>query len=93
MNTTTIEQTFTLGGELAVNRIGYGAMRLTGPNSNFGPFPKWDEGKALLQRAVELGVDFFDSARSYGPEWSDKILADALHPYASGVVIATKGGR
>lgn len=92
MNTTTIEQTFPLGGELAVNRIGYGAMRLTGPNGNFGPFPQWDEGKALLKRAVELGVNFFDSARSYGPEWSDKILADALHPYASHVVIATKGG-
>jgi len=90
--TNQIEQTFKLGGELPVNRIGYGAMRLTGQPGNFGPFPRWDEGKALLQRAVELGVNFFDSARAYGPQWADKIVAEALHPYSDDLVIATKGG-
>ena len=90
--TTTIQKTFNLGGELTVNRLGYGAMRLTGQPGNFGPYPDWDQGKQLLQRAVELGVNFFDSARAYGPEWADKLIADALHPYADGVVIATKGG-
>ena len=83
---------FKIGGEATVNRLGYGAMRLTGMPGNFGPYAKWDEGKALLQRAVELGVTFFDSARSYGPEWADKIIADALHPHQRDVFIATKGG-
>ncbi|WP_395375703.1 aldo/keto reductase [Marinicella sp. W31] len=87
-----ISKNFNLGGELKVNRIGYGAMRLTGPEGNFGPYPNWNEGKILLQKAVNLGINFFDSARSYGPEWSDKILADALFPYAPNVIIATKGG-
>lgn len=87
-----INTTFKLGGELSVNRLGYGAMRLTGQPGNFGPYPKWESGKALLQRAVEMGVNFFDSAHAYGPQWTDKIIADALHPYADGVVIATKGG-
>lgn len=90
--TNRINKTFNLGGELSVNRLGYGAMRLTGQPGNFGPYPHWDDGKALLSRAVELGVNFFDSARAYGPEWADKLIADALHPYADGVVIATKGG-
>lgn len=90
--TNNTNRTFNLGGELPVNRLGYGAMRLTGQPGNFGPYPNWDQGKALLQRAVELGVNFFDSARAYGPEWADKIIADALHPYADSVVIATKGG-
>jgi aryl-alcohol dehydrogenase-like predicted oxidoreductase len=85
-------KTFDLGGEQSINRLGYGAMRLTGQPGNFGPYPKWDEGKALLQHAVELGVNFFDSARAYGPEWADKIIADALHPYTEDVVVATKGG-
>ena len=85
-------KTFTLGGAIEVNRLGYGAMRLTGQPGNFGPFPRWDDGKALLRRAAELGVNFFDSARAYGPEWADKLIGEALHPYASDVVIATKGG-
>ncbi|NEP18130.1 MAG: aldo/keto reductase [Leptolyngbya sp. SIO4C1] len=89
---TTIQKTFRLGGEVEVNRLGYGAMRLTGQPGNFGPYPDWEQGKALLQRAVELGVNFFDSARSYGPEWVDKLLGEALHSSASPVVIATKGG-
>lgn len=92
MTTNEITATFKLGGERAVNRIGYGAMRLTGQPGNFGPYPNWDEGRALLKRAVELGVTFFDSARAYGPEWADKLIADALHPYADDVLIATKGG-
>ncbi|MEO1244625.1 MAG: aldo/keto reductase [Pseudomonadota bacterium] len=75
-----------------MNRLGFGAMRLTGQPGNFGPYPNWEQGKRLLRRAVELGVEFFDSARAYGPEWADKLLADALHPYADKVVVATKGG-
>lgn len=85
-------RTFNLGGAIPVNRLGYGAMRLTGQPGNFGPYVDWEGGKALLQRAVELGVNFFDSARSYGPKWSDKLIAEALHPYPQNVVIATKGG-
>ena len=92
MTSNEITTTFKLGGEQTVNRIGYGAMRLTGQPGNFGPYPNWDEGKALLKRAVELGVTFFDSARAYGPEWADKLIADALHPYGDDVLIATKGG-
>ncbi len=90
--TTNINKTFSLGGELTVNRLGYGAMRLTGQPGNFGPYPQWDEGKKPLSRAVELGVNFVDSARAYGPEWADKLIADALHPYDDSVIIATKGG-
>ncbi|MEL6136162.1 MAG: aldo/keto reductase [Cyanobacteria bacterium J06628_6] len=82
--------TFKLGGELSVNRIGYGAMRLTGQPGNFGPYADWEQGKALLQRAVKLGVNLFDSARSYGPEWTDKLIGEAID--ARSVVVATKGG-
>lgn len=72
-------RTFLLGGELAVNRLGYGAMRLTGQPGNFGPYPQWQAGKALLQRAAELGVNFFDSARSYGPQHVDKLIGEAFY--------------
>lgn len=89
---TTHKHTFRLGGERDVNRLGFGAMRLTGQPGNFGPYPRWDQGKALLRRAVELGVEFFDSARAYGPEWADRLIADALSPYAENVLVATKGG-
>ncbi len=92
MQHTASNRTFAIGGELTVNRLGFGAMRLTGQPGNFGPYPHWEEGKALLQRAVELGVQFIDSARAYGPEWADKLIADALHPYADDVLVATKGG-
>ncbi len=92
MTSGTVNTTFNIGGEKAVNRLGYGAMRLTGQPGNFGPFPNWDDGKNLLRRAVSLGVDFFDSARAYGPEWADRLIAEALHPYADDVLIATKGG-
>lgn len=85
-------QTFTIGGESTVNRMGFGAMRLTGQPGNFGPYAEWEEGKALLRRAVELGIQFFDSAYAYGPEWADKLIGDALHPYPEGIFVATKGG-
>ena len=88
----TTNKTFQLGNDLAVNRLGYGAMRLTGQPGNFGPYPNWEEGKALLQRAVELGVNFFDSARSYGPEHVDRLIGEAIDLQNSQTVIATKGG-
>ena len=71
-----------------VNRIGYGAMRLTGQPGNFGPYPDWEDGVALLRRAYALGVRFFDSAYAYGPGWADRILGEALGD--SDAVIATK---
>jgi pyridoxine 4-dehydrogenase len=82
--------TITLGGDLTVNRMGFGAMRLTGPGI-WGP-PK-DRAQAIrvLQRAVELGVNFFDTADSYGPHVAEELIAEALYPYP-GLVIATKGG-
>lgn len=84
--------TFALGGDLVVPRIGFGAMRLTGQPGNFGPYPDWEGGKTLLRRAVELGVRFFDTALAYGPRHNEALVADALHPYADGIVVATKGG-
>ncbi|MEO1404089.1 MAG: aldo/keto reductase [Cyanobacteria bacterium J06635_1] len=92
---TTASKTFDLGGELTVNRLGYGAMRLTGQPGNFGPYADWEGGKALLRRAVELGVNFIDTAEAYGPGTNEEIIADALYPdgpYPNGLVIATKGG-
>ncbi|MGB7084367.1 MAG: aldo/keto reductase [Phormidesmis sp.] len=85
-------KTFRLGDKIEVNRIGYGAMRLTGQPGNFGPYEDWEKGIALVRHAAELGVNFFDSARSYGPEWTDKLIGEALYPYASQAVVATKGG-
>lgn len=84
--------TFDIGGDLRVNRVGYGAMRLTGQPGNFGPYADWEGGKALLRRAVELGVNFIDTAEAYGPGFNEELIASALHPYRSGLVIATKGG-
>jgi pyridoxine 4-dehydrogenase len=82
--------TITLGGDLTVNRMGYGAMRLTGKGIWGAPKdPK--EAVRVLQRAVELGVNFFDTADSYGPHVAEELIAEALHPYP-GLVIATKGG-
>jgi aryl-alcohol dehydrogenase-like predicted oxidoreductase len=83
---------FTIAGDLAVARIGYGAMRLTGQPGNWGPFPDLEKGRRLLRRAIELGVNFVDTAISYGPGFSEEIVASALHPYPKNVVIATKGG-
>jgi pyridoxine 4-dehydrogenase len=83
--------TFVIGGDLTVNRLGYGAMRITG-DGIWGE-PKDREGaKKVLRRAVELGVNFIDTADSYGPEVSEQLIGEALAPYAKGVVIATKAG-
>jgi len=83
--------TINLGGELTVRRLGYGAMRLTGPGI-WGP-PKDRSGAlAVLRRAVELGVNFIDTADSYGPNVSEELIAEALFPYPKDLVIATKGG-
>lgn len=83
--------TFKIGGDLTVNRLGFGAMRITGPG--IWGYPK-DRGEALkvLRRAVELGVNLIDTADAYGPETSELLIAEALHPYSKGLVIATKGG-
>jgi len=83
--------TFTLGGELTVNRLGFGAMRITGEGI-WGPPKNKKEALAVLRRAVELGVNFIDTADSYGPDVSEELIAEALHPYPKDLVIATKGG-
>jgi pyridoxine 4-dehydrogenase len=83
--------TIDLGGDLTVNRLGYGAMRITG-HGVWGEPPDLDKAKAALRRAVELDVNFIDTADSYGPEVSESLIAAALHPYPDDLVIATKGG-
>ncbi len=83
--------TITLGGDLTVNRMGFGAMRLTGEGI-WGPPDDRAEAIRVLRRAVELGVNFIDTADSYGPHVAEEIIAEALHPYPDGLVIATKGG-
>jgi pyridoxine 4-dehydrogenase len=83
--------TFAIGGDLTVNRLGYGAMRLTGKGV-WGPPADHDECIRVLRRAVELGVNFIDTANSYGPYVSEELIHEALHPYAEGLVIATKAG-
>jgi pyridoxine 4-dehydrogenase len=80
-----------IGGELSVRRMGYGAMRLTGPGV-WGEPADPDAARAVLRRAVELGVNLIDTADSYGPEVSERLIAEALHPYPDDLVIATKGG-
>jgi pyridoxine 4-dehydrogenase len=89
--TSTYPTTFTIGGDLTVNRLGYGAMRITGAGI-WGPPADHDESIRVLQRAVELGVNFIDTADSYGPNVSEELIAEALHPYKAGLVVATKGG-
>ena len=86
------KQTYTIANELTVNRIGYGAMRLSGQPGNFGAYPEWEAGEKLLQRAVELGVNFIDTAEAYGSGFNEEIIASALHPYSEDLIIATKGG-
>jgi pyridoxine 4-dehydrogenase len=86
-----VTSTFTLGGDLEVHRLGFGAMRITGPGI-WGPPADPEGAKAVLRRAVELGIDLIDTADSYGPEVSENLIAEALHPYPEGLVIATKGG-
>src|SRR6202041_1095592 len=83
--------TFALGGDLTVNRLGYGAMRITGEGI-WGEPKDRDEARKVLRRAVELGVNFIDTADAYGPEVSENIIAEALYPYDKDLVIATKGG-
>ena len=83
--------THSLGGELEVRRLGFGAMRITGEGI-WGPPADRDGAIATLRRAVELGVNLIDTANSYGPHVSEELIAEALHPYPDGLVIATKGG-
>jgi aryl-alcohol dehydrogenase-like predicted oxidoreductase len=83
--------TFRIGSDLSVRRLGFGAMRLTG-DGIWGEPRDRDEAIRVLRRAIELGVDFIDTADSYGPEVSERLIAEALHPYPRGLVIATKGG-
>jgi len=83
--------TFMLGGELTVNRLGFGAMRITGEGI-WGPPKDKKQALAVLRRAVDLGVNFIDTADSYGPDVSEELIAEALHPYPKDLVIATKGG-
>lgn len=81
---------FTIGGDLAVNRLGFGAMRVTGPGI-WGDPPDRAEALATLRRVPELGIDFIDTADSYGPDVSEPLIREALHPYGD-LVVATKGG-
>jgi pyridoxine 4-dehydrogenase len=82
---------FTIGKDLTVTRLGFGAMRITGKGV-WGPPADRDESIRVLRKAVELGVNFIDTADSYGPNVSEELIAEALHPYPAGLVIATKGG-
>jgi pyridoxine 4-dehydrogenase len=82
---------FRIGGDLEVRRLGFGAMRITG-NGIWGPPDDPEGARRLLRRVVELGVNLIDTADSYGPEVSENLIAEALHPYPEGLVIATKGG-
>jgi aryl-alcohol dehydrogenase-like predicted oxidoreductase len=83
--------TFDIGGDLPVVRLGYGTMQLPGEGV-WGPAKDHDTAMAVLRRALDLGITFFDTADSYGPETAEQLLEDALHPYADDVVIATKSG-
>jgi pyridoxine 4-dehydrogenase len=91
MPTATASGTFLLGGELEVTRLGFGAMRLTGPGITGRPADE-DNARAVLRRAVELGVNHIDTADAYGPFVNEELIAEALHPYPDHLVIATKGG-
>ena len=83
--------TFSFGGELTVNRLGYGTMQLPGAGV-WGPPRDHDEAIRVLRRAVELGVNFIDTADSYGPYVAEELICEALYPYPDGLVIATKAG-
>ncbi|CCH51684.1 aldo/keto reductase [Fibrisoma limi BUZ 3] len=83
--------TFTIGGDITVNRLGYGAMRITGEGI-WGPPKDHDEAIRVLKRTLDLGINFIDTADSYGPHVSEELIAEALHPYPDGLLIATKGG-
>jgi pyridoxine 4-dehydrogenase len=83
--------TIEIGGDIVVHRMGFGAMRITGPGI-WGDPPDQEQARATLRRVVELGVNFIDTADSYGPEVSERLIAEALYPYPDDLVIATKGG-
>jgi aryl-alcohol dehydrogenase-like predicted oxidoreductase len=83
---------FSIGGDLTVNRLGFGAMRLTGEGI-WGWPPDRENARKVLRRAVELGVNLIDTADAYGPETNELLIAEALHPYPKGLIIATKGGQ
>ena len=83
--------TIEIGGDMVVRRLGFGAMRITG-NGIWGEPPDEGQAKATLRRVVELGVNFIDTADSYGPEVSERLIAETLYPYPEDLVIATKGG-
>src|ERR1700722_873073 len=89
--TTQASNTLTIGGDLTVGRVGFGAMKLTG-DQVWGDYPDRDAGIALLRSVVELGITFIDTADVYGPHSNEILIHDALHPYPPGLVIATKGG-
>ena len=90
-NKAAFSETYTLAHDMEVNRMGYGAMRITGAGI-WGPPKDHKEAIRVLQRTVELGINFIDTADSYGPYVSEKLIAEALYPYPEGLVIATKGG-
>ena len=87
-----LSPTVTIGGDLTVGRIGYGAMQLTGPKV-WGAYPNHDKGIALLRDVVKAGVTFIDTADVYGPHSNEELIKQALHPYPENLVIATKGGN
>lgn len=91
MTTVAPTDTFSIGGDLPVHRLGYGAMQLPGPGV-WGEPADPEKARAVVRAAVEQGVDFIDTADSYGPVVSERIIAEALHPYPEGLVIATKAG-
>src|SRR5213596_1654089 len=91
VTTSPTQSTFQLGGDLSVNRLGFGAMRLTGEGI-WGWPPDRENAKKVLRHALDLGVNLIDTADAYGPETDELLIAEALHPYPKGLVIATKGG-
>jgi pyridoxine 4-dehydrogenase len=91
MTTETVSKTFKLGGDLEVNRLGFGAMRIVG-DGVWGEPNDAENSRRVLRRAVELGVNFIDTADAYGPDVSERLIGEALAPYKHGLVIATKGG-
>ncbi|QES90938.1 aldo/keto reductase [Rhizosphaericola mali] len=86
-----MNKTFKLGGDLEINRVGYGAMQLTG-KGEFGEVEDRENAKNVLLKAVEFGVNFIDTAEAYGPKYNESLISDALYPYKQNLVIATKGG-
>jgi len=91
MTTTTAHHRITIGGDLTVNRIGYGAMKLTGTQV-WGPYPDHDHAIRVLRGVVDAGINLIDTADVYGPHDNELLIKDALYPYPEGLVIATKGG-